>query len=165
MVEALDLVLKRLNASDRKLLQMSVHINPILVANADGHYSMREQAAMAESVRRLMSEPSFRPLIALAGREPMSEASLQVLLDEHAKDVDSYLQKVRRLLELLPEPVADAYRRFTSFAIVHVAEASRDGLFGLVGQRISESEKALIQKMIDVLDLEPTPEQKKKLDM
>ena len=163
MADALDLVFRQLSPPDRKLLQMSVHINPILVANADGKYSLREQAAMAEAVRKLMSEDEYRPLIALAGQSPISDASLRVLLEEHSSDIDGYLKRLRKLLDRLPEEVASSYRQFTIYSILNVAEASRETLFGLVGKKISASEQALIQKMVDILGLELNQEQQRKL--
>ncbi len=165
MADTIELIFKRLSAPDRKLLQMSIRMNAIFVANADGNYSFREQAAVGESVRQLMSDPAYRPLIALAGHGPMSDASLRVLLDEYASDADRYLANVSRLIDLLPEDVQRSYRAFTAYAIVHVAEASRDGLFGLVGKKISVTEMSLIRKMVSVLGLEPTEEQRAKLEL
>ena len=165
MSEPIELVLKRMSASDRHLLQISLHMNPIFVANADGNYSFREQSAMAQSVRQLMSEPAYRPLIPLAGQRPISEASLRVLMAEYGGDLDGYLEKLGDLLSVLPDDVVRAYREFTMSAIVNVAEASRDGFFGLVGDKISDEEKLLIRKMIQKLSLEPGEEQRAKLGM
>lgn len=165
MDERTSLYLAQLSTSDRKLLQMSVHMNPVIVAHADGDYSLRESAAIAEVTRKLMSEPEYRPLILVAGHSELSDAALRVMLEEHTKDVDGYLQKVASLLDQLPDDVVDAYRRFTLYAIIHVAEASRDGLFGLMGDKISQSEKKMMSRMVDVLGLSPNDEERKKLGM
>ena len=165
MEERTSLYLAQLSISDRKLLQMSVHMNPVIVAHADGDYSLRESAAIAEVVRKLMSEPEYRPLILVAGHSEISDAALRVMLETHTKDVDAYLAQIADLLESLPEEVAVAYRRFTLYAIIHVAEASRDGLFGFLGDKISQSEKTVMQKMVDVLGLAPNEDERKKLGM
>jgi uncharacterized tellurite resistance protein B-like protein len=165
MEERTSLYLAQLSTADRKLLQLSVHMNPIIVANADGNYSLRESAAIAEVVRKLMSESEFRPLILVAGHAEISDAALRVMLETHTKDIDAYLAQVSNLLEQLPEEVAHAYRRFTLFAIIHVAEASRDGLFGLMGDKISHSEKSVMRRMVDMLGLDPNEEEQAKLGM
>ncbi|MCU0692233.1 MAG: hypothetical protein MUF54_12610 [Polyangiaceae bacterium] len=155
----------QLDPAERKLLQMSVHINPVIVATADGKYSLQESAAIADVVRKLMSEDEYRPLILVAGHEEISDAALRVMLETHSKNIGEYLAEVARLLEQLPPDVVNAYRRFALFAIIHVAEAARDGLFGLVGTRISEAEKAVMRKMAEVLRLEPDEEQRAKIGM
>lgn len=165
MEERTSLYLTQLSAADRKLLQLSVQMNPLMVANADGNYSLREAAAVSEVVRSLMSDPQFRPLILVAGHAELSDAALRVMLETHTKDIDGYLSQLADLLEQLPEDVAIAYRRFTLFAIIRVAEASRDGLFGLMGDRISQCEKSVMRKMVDALALEPNDEEKTKLGM
>ena len=163
MDERSDHYLARLSSSDRMLLQLSVRMNPIMVANADGDYSLREFAAIADAVHKLVNEPAFRPLLLVAGQEKFSEAALRVMLEEHSKDLDGYLAQIASLLEHLPEEVADAYRRFTLYAVIHTAEASRDGLFGLVGAKISDSEKSVIRKMVDVLRINPSEIDRAKL--
>lgn len=165
MEDRTSLYFTQLGPADRKLLQMSVHMNPVIVANADGKYSLRESAAMAEAVRKLMSEPEYRPLILLAGHAEMSDAALRVMLETHTKNVEGYLEQLSCMLAQLPDEVVDAYRRFTLFAIIHVAEASRDGLFGLVGERISDAERTVMRRMVEVLELAPTDEQRAKLGM
>jgi len=154
MDQRADQFLARLSTADRKLLQLSVHMNPIIVSNADGKCSMRESAAMAEAVRKLMCDEAYRSLLLVAGHEEFSDAALRVMIEQHSKDLDGYLAQVAGILDRIPEGVASAYRRFTLFAILHVAEASRDGLFGLLGAKISESEKLMIRKMVAVLGLE-----------
>lgn len=165
MEDRTSLYLAQLSTTDRKLLQMSVHMNPVIVAHADGDYSLRESAAIAEVTRKLMTEAGYRPLILVAGHSEISDAALRVMLEEHTQDVDGYLRRIAELLENLPDDVVDAYRKFTLYAIIHVAEASRDGLFGLMGDKISHSEKTVMRKMVDVLGLDPNDEERKKLGM
>lgn len=153
MPEPTNLYLAQLSPADRRLLQMSIHITPMLVANADGNYSMRESVAFKEAVRRLISEERFRPLVPVAGSEPITEAALRVFLEEHSRDVEGYLAQVAALVRHLPEDVAAAYRSFTIDSIIAVAEASRDGLFGLMGDRISTSEKKVMRRIVEVLGL------------
>ncbi len=165
MDEQTRLSLEQLSTTDRKLLQMSVHMNPVIVAYADGNYSLRESAAIAEVTRKLMSDAVYRPLILVAGHSEISDAALRVMLEIHTKDITAYLTHVAKLLDRLPDDVADAYRRFALFAIIHVAEASRDGLFGLMGDKISHSEKKVMRQMVDALRLRPTQEERQKLGM
>jgi len=159
MPERTSLYLGQLSPAERKLLQMSVHVTPMLVANADGNYSMREAVAFREAVRRLINEDRYRPLVPVAGSEPITDAALRVFLEEHSANVEGYLGQVEALLRHLPEDVAEAYRSFTIDSIIAVAEASRDGLFGLMGDRISTSEKKVMRRIVEVLGLpldEPT---------
>ncbi len=153
MTERTSLFLAQLSAADRNLLQISVHLNPLIVANSDGKYTLRESSALAAALRKLMSEDEYRPLLLVAGHQGLSEAALRVMLETHTKDIERYLLQVSSLLEKLPEDVVDAYRKFTLYAIVTVAEASRDGLFGLVGDRINASEKTVMHRMVEVLKL------------
>ncbi|MBI5534928.1 MAG: hypothetical protein HY898_19530 [Deltaproteobacteria bacterium] len=153
MTERTSVYLSQLSPAERKLLQLSIHINAMLVANADGNYSMRETVALAEAVRKLISEEEYRPLLLVAGSEPISDAAVRVFLEEHSTDVEGYLQQVAQLLKVLPEDAAEAYRKFTLYSIVAVAEASRDGLFGLMGDRISHSEKKVMKRMVELLEL------------
>jgi tellurite resistance protein len=159
------LYLSQLTSAQRKLIQMSIHLNPMIVANADGNYSLRESAAFAEAVRSLLTDMAYRPLLLLAGSEAISEAALRVMLETHTKDVEGYLAQIAELLAQMPDEAAEAYRRFTTFAIVKVAEASRDGLFGLMGDRISTSEKKVMRRMVQVLELPLEGEVKAKLGM
>lgn len=163
--DSTSLVLSRLSSQQRRLLQMSIHINPMIVAHADGNYSFRESTAFAESVRTLIQEPAYRSLVPIAGTDPITEPALNVMLETHSKDVEGYLQQVAELLERLPAEAADAYRRFTVYAIVKVAEASRDGLFGLVGDRVSTSEKRVMKRMAEVLELPVDEETRSTLGM
>jgi len=140
-------------------------MNPIIVANVDGACSLRESAAIAESMRELLNDPAYRPLLLVAGHECFSDAALRVMLETHTKDIDSYLAQVAGLLERVPDIVADAYRCFARYAILHVAEASRDGIFGLVGAKISESEKAIIRTMVDALGIVLSESDQAKLDI
>ncbi len=165
MGERTSLFLAQLSAADRKLLQISVHLNPLIVANADGKYTFRESSALACVVRRLISEEAYRPLVLVAGHEDISEAAMRVMLEQHAKDIDGYLAQVADLLARLPQDVADAYRQFTVYAIITVAEASRDGLFGLVGDRINASEKTVMRRMVEVLQLPVDDAARAKLGM
>ena len=153
MGDRTSLYISQMSPPQRKLLQMSVHINPMMVAHSDGSYSLFESAAFAEAVRTLINDEGYRPLLALAGSEPISDAALRVMLEEHSRDVDGYLKQVAELLAVMPQDAAEAYRRFTLFAIVKVAEASKDGLFGLFGDRISTSEKTVMRRMVQVLQL------------
>jgi uncharacterized tellurite resistance protein B-like protein len=153
MTEQTSLYLAQLSPAERKLLQLSIHINAMLVANADGNYSMRETVAFAEAVRKLISEEQYRPLLFVAGSEPISEAAVRVFLESHSADIEGYLQQVAQLLKVLPDDAAEAYRKFTIYSIVAVAEASRDGLFGLMGDRISQSEKKVMKRMVELLEL------------
>jgi tellurite resistance protein len=159
------LFLAQLNATQRRLLQMSVHLNPMLVALADGKYSLRESAAFADAVRTLLTDDAYRPLVVIAGTEELSETALRVMLDQHSKNIDAYLKDTADLLAVMPAQAAEAYRVFTLYAIVKVAEASRDGLFGLMGDRISHSEKKVMRKMVEILELEPDEATRKKLGM
>jgi len=165
MAERTSLFLAQLSAADRKLLQISVHMNPLIVANADGNYSIRESSALASAVRKLISDDEYRPLLLVAGHEELSDAAMRVMLETHTKDVDGYLQQVADLLDRLPEEVAEAYRKFTLYAIIAVAEASRDGLFGLMGDRISTSEKTVMRRMVDKLQLPIDDDARVKLGM
>lgn len=159
------LFLSQLNGTQRRLLQMSVHLNPMLVALADGNYSLRESSAFAEAVRTLLTDDAYRPLVVVAGTDELSETALSVMLEQHSKNIDGYLREVAELLTVMPEQASEAYRVFTLYAIVKVAEASRDGLFGLMGDRISLSEKKVMRKMVEILDLEPDQETRTKLGM
>ncbi len=165
MEDRTSLYLTQLSSADRKLLQMSVHMNPMIVAHADGDYSLRESAAVAEVTRKLMSEVCYRPLILVAGHSEISDAALRVMLEQHSENVDAYLARIAELIEDLPEGVGEAYRKFTLYAIIHVAEASRDGLFGLMGDKISQSEKKVMRKMVEVLGLAPNDQERQKLGM
>lgn len=165
MAERTSLFLAQLSAADRKLLQISVHLNPLIVANADGKYSFRESSALATALRKLISDEEYRPLVLVAGHEELSEAAMRVMLEAHTKDIEGYLKQVAELLATLPEEVAEAYRQFTVYAIITVAEASRDGLFGLVGDRISASEKTVMRRMVDVLELPLDDDARTKLGM
>jgi hypothetical protein len=153
MSERTSLYLGQLSPAERKLLQLSIHITPMLVANADGNYSMRESMAFAEAVRKLISEEQYRPLLLIAGSEPISDAALRVYLEQHSSNVDAYLGQIRDLLGQLPPDASDAYKQFTVYSILAVAEASRDGLFGLMGNRISTSEKKMMRRIVEVLQL------------
>lgn len=165
MGERTSLFLAQLSAQDRKLLQISVHMNPLIVANADGKYSLRESSALAAAVHKLISEDEYRPLVLVAGHEGISETAMRVMLETHTKDIDGYLKQVADLIATLPEEVAEAYRKFTLYAIITVAEASRDGLFGLVGDRISASEKTVMRRMVEVLELPLDDDARGKLGM
>lgn len=165
MTERTSVYLSQLSPAERKLLQLSIHINAMLVANADGNYSMRETVALAEAVRKLISEEEYRPLLLVAGSEPISDAAVRVFLEEHSTDVEGYLQQVAQLLKVLPEDAAEAYRKFTLYSIVAVAEASRDGLFGLMGDRISHSEKKVMKRMVELLELPVDDSNRAKLGM
>lgn len=165
MTDPTSLTLSNLSPADRKLLQLSIHINPMLVANADGNYSMRESVAFAEAVRKLISEEEYRPVLLVAGADPISEAALRVFLEDHSSDIEGYLQQVAALIKQLPDDAAEAYRKFTTYSIVAVAEASRDGLFGLMGDKISHSEKKVMKRMVEVLDLPLDDANKAKLGM
>jgi len=165
MEERSDHFLARLSAAERKLLQLSVHMNPIIVSHADGKCSMRESAAIAEAVRKLMCDEAYRSLLLVAGHEEFSDAGLRVMVEEHTKDVKAYLAQVASLLERIPEDVADAYRSFTLFAIIHVAEATREGLFGIMGAKISDSERAVILTMVEALGLKPGEDDRARLGM
>ncbi|HQP35263.1 MAG TPA: hypothetical protein PLI95_08795 [Polyangiaceae bacterium] len=165
MSEQTNQVLGHLSPADRKLLQMSIHVTPMLVANADGNYSMRESMAFAEAVRKLITEERYRPLVLVAGSDPISEAALRVYLEEHSKDIEGYLRQLESLIRHLPEQVVEAYREFTVYSIVAVAEASRAGLFGLMGDRISSSEKKVMHRIVEVLGLPLDDETRGKLGM
>ena len=51
------------------------------------------------------------------------------------------------------------------YSIVAVAEASRAGLFGLMGDRISSSEKKVMHRIVEVLGLPLDDETRGKLGM
>ena len=165
MSEQTNQVLGHLSPADRKLLQMSIHVTPMLVANADGNYSMRESMAFAEAVLKLIAEERYRPLVLVAGSDPISEAALRVYLEEHSKDIEGYLRQLESLIRHLPEQVVEAYREFTVYSIVAVAEASRAGLCGLMGDRISASEKKVMHGTVEVLGLPLDDETRGKLGM
>lgn len=165
MTDQMSAYLGQMSPADRKLLQMSVHVTPMLVANADGNYSMRESMAFAEAVRKLISEERYRPLVLVAGSEPISDAALRVFLEEHSRNVEAYLAQLQALLRHLPDEAADAYRSFTVYSILAVAEASRDGLFGLMGDRISTSEKKVMRRIVEVLGLPLDESTRAKLGM
>lgn len=163
MADRLSVVLSELTAAQRKLLQMSVHLNPVIVANVDGNFSVRESAAVAKALRTMLTDPQYRPLLPIAGSDEISDVALRVFLEQHSRDVEGYLREVARLVERLPPEVSQAYRQFTLYAVLSVAEASRDGLFGLLGERINAAEKKVMRTMVELLQLEPTAEHRAKL--
>jgi len=157
--------LQQLGTVDRLLLQLSIHMNPLMVANADGCCSLRESSAIANTIHELLRAPEYRCLVMVAGPDSLSDAALRVMLDEHSKDVGAYVARLATILNGIPQDVALAYRRFTLFAIIQVAEASRDGFFGLVGARISESERAVMRQMINGLGLIPNDDERDRLGL
>ena len=128
-------------------------MNPVIVANADGNCSFRESSAIAAAVRKLISDEEYRPLLLVAGHEDISDAALRVMVDMHSKDLDGYLKQIAGLLQALPDDAAEAYRKFTWHAIITVAEASRDGLLGLLGDKIGAAERTVLRRMVEVLQL------------
>ena len=158
-----DQYLARLSTAERKLLQLSVHINPMLVASVDGSCSLRETAAMTDAMHKLKTETEYRPLLLLAGHEEISDAALRVMLETHSGNIEGYLAKIAALLDRVPDDVAEAYRRFVLYSVFHVAEASRGGLFGLVGAKISDSEKLVIRMIVEVLRLVLSDHERTKL--
>ncbi len=154
-----------LDAAQRKLLQMSIHLNPMLVAFADGNCTMRETAALAVSVRALLEQEEYNSLVAVAGSEVISEAALGAMLQTHQSDLEAYLRDLAQILTRMPKSMAEAYRRFAIFSIMRVAQASCDGLLGLIGRRINASEKAVIQRMVEVLELRVDDDAKRELGM
>jgi hypothetical protein len=68
---------------------------------------------------------------------------------------DHCLQRLRDALELLrqkasPEEVEE-YRRFVLGLAERVAEAHREGVLGLSGERVSEAERAAVAEIADAL--------------
>jgi hypothetical protein len=68
------------------------------------------------------------------------------------------LQHVREAVELLERkaapPEVEEYRRFVLSLASRVAEARREGLLGLSGERVSEAERAAVAEIAEALGAE-----------
>jgi hypothetical protein len=121
----------------------------IIVVTAQRGGTLRETLAMAKAygeARRLHGESEL--LDEIVSAKPEMDVKRYSAAEELERDLLQRLRDAVALVEQKATPEeAEAYKRFIVDLAERVAEAHKEGLLGLTGERVSEAERAAIEKI------------------
>lgn len=141
---------ERLTERERETLFSTVPVLIAWIAGADGALDRRELAAAIDELIAGHDQlgASFR-------YSPPAEAAFARIADMIREpdrlEFHGHLMRVRDIVRLMPEALADEFRAFVLRLVLHLARAS--GSFLGFGDPISDEERAVITRIVHALEI------------
>lgn len=151
LTSGLALVLEKFTDKEKEILKRSYYVVTFLVSYADQHASLMEGLAIENEFQKLAQHlgGKFADLVGLSKEE--QHDLLEEIKQFTPEDQIIHLLDIRKVLDKLPERLAEEYKATMLDSGIAVAQASREGLFS--GDRVSQEEKNMLFVILFLLNI------------